>query len=104
MSLTKFRPFKPVRREFPSAVGHVLPPEDPQGKHLLGSKLRTKLRRKVTTDGLGTIVNIPTLHLVVHHNPLFHTTGMSGTGASASSSMALNYFPSAMRSSKLGAL
>lgn len=58
----------PLRRKFVAAVGHVFATKHPQGKHLGGRKLGSKLGIEVFADRLGSQIDIALLHQVVYND------------------------------------
>ncbi len=64
---------KPAFRKLGTTVGHVLPTEHPEAKHLGRPKIRPKLPMKIASLGRHPRISIALLHPVVDLDPLrFH--------------------------------
>ncbi len=66
----EFSPCIPAGRKFAPAVGHVLPPEDAERKHLPRRQLGFEIRREVSAGELGPEVDVSALHPVVDDDAL----------------------------------
>lgn len=71
-STSKLRADKPIARKFLLAISHIFSLKNSKRKHLLRRQLGFELRIKIFPRLFGKIVNIVLLHLIVHHDSLFH--------------------------------
>jgi hypothetical protein len=64
--------FEPTRREFITAIGHVLAAEHAEAKHIGRVQIRFELRMEVATSGLDALVPVILLHLIIDRDQSSH--------------------------------